>query len=220
MKKALVAISITLVIIVGLMGYWGFIPWFSKALGTDKPVDLEVRPVTSDLAQAVDKMNFLSVQSGNRKLGMVDLTGNEVTCLVNSGYWSTLPVKEVQVRFNQDGTAEASGMIQADQVSSFAASQGLPPEALSQAMQKFNMDRDMPFYTKSRLSVIDNQVGLYVDSLEIGRFPLKGLIDQYQMEINTMGTYTLGQRGYQIKSLSIEGGKLVLNAALPVGSEP
>lgn len=216
MKKVLISVAVVIILVLSLLGYWGFLPWFSQVLGSDKPVELGVKASADDLAQGVDKLNFLTVQSGSQKTGVIDLSGNEISALVNSGYWATLPVKEVQVRLNQDGTAEASGMVQADQVGLFAASQGLPADAANRAMQRFNMDRNMPFYFKGRLSVINNQVGLSVDSLEIGRFPLKGLIDQYQTEINTLGTVNLGQHGYEVKSLSIEGGKLVLDATVPL----
>jgi len=166
-----------------VLGYFGFIPGLSDIFGSNKPRDLKVRYTTADFKEARGKTKIeygelakstpvteSIIREGTRDIKM-ELTSSQASSLMNDRPWAYWPYKNVQVKFNADGSAEVSGTIIKNKLPGYASSIGIPGEAVAFAM-KF-LPVDPVFYLKMRASLKDNKVDIFdPQKFEIGRIPL------------------------------------------------
>ncbi|MFA6065095.1 MAG: hypothetical protein WCW44_04745 [archaeon] len=118
---AIGVIGILLVILI--VGYLGFMPVVSDIMGTNKPKDLGVTYSTTDLASGLAKLDgtqvlnetALCVTCKYTSTGSVPVessyTSAEFTAHLNEISSDKGPLKDTQVKFNKDGTFEATGLI-------------------------------------------------------------------------------------------------------------
>lgn len=185
MKKVFFILFLVLIITpILILGFLGFIPGLSTLLGTDKPRDLGIRYTEADLKSCRVKSqvkydtslpdNSDPVQSvqyiGKRDIN-TEFTAQELTATMNNQPWKYWPYKNVQLKFNTDGSGEISGILIKSKIPGYAAIIGASVEVTNFAM-KF-LPNDPVFYVKMRASLKDNKVDLFEpQSLQIGRLPI------------------------------------------------
>ena len=195
MKKFLIVILILALIVVGFLGYLGFIPGVSSIFGSDKPKDLGIKYTQVDLVSARAKSQIAyealpagtpdeqSIQrSGSRPINTV-FTSAEASALMNDRPFKYWPYKDVQVKFNADGSAEVSGKLVKSKISGYCAAIGLPKELVNVAV-KF-LPPDPVFYVKGKAALIENTISIFEpQALEIGRLPVSlGMVLSFDLNL-------------------------------------
>jgi len=184
MKKFLLFLILLIVILpIFALGFMGFIPGLSTILGTDKPRDLGIKYSKEDLTSIRAKSHIeykslpnteISSQSrqfsGKRDVS-AEFTSAEITTTMNNQPWKYWPYKDVQMKFNADGSGEVSGVLIKSKVSNYAAVIGAPKEAIDFAMKY--LPADPVFYIKIKASLADNKIAIFEpQNFEIGRMPM------------------------------------------------
>ena len=182
--KAFFGIIVAIVIVLVLvLGYFGFIPGLSNLFGSNKPRDLGVHYTEADRVSGRAKSGIAyqalpadtsiqnAIQTSGSKPVTTEFTSAEMTAIFNNKAIKIWPYKNVQLKFNTDGSGEISGILLKNKIPDFAAYIGAPKEAVNLAM-KF-LPADPVFYVKGVATLTDNKVGLFEpQKFEIGRAPL------------------------------------------------
>jgi len=193
--KAFKIIGIILLVIalavVLFLGYLGYIPGVSAIFGSNKPRDLGVKYTEEDRASARAKSQIeytelpastpdeqSLVRSGSRPV-TADFSSAEITALMNDRPFKYWPYKDVQMKFNADGTAEVSGSLIKDRVVGYCASIGVSKE-VAEKIVKY-LPANTVYYVKGKAALSNNQVSVLEPSVvEIGRMsiPLNWILSQ------------------------------------------
>jgi hypothetical protein len=182
-KILLVIILLVIFIPIFALGYMGLIPGLSTIMGTDKPRDLGIKYTQEDLKSVRSKSKLeykslpeTSVPSQTRQFAgkrdvSAEFTSAEITATLNNQPWKYWPYRNVQIKFNGDGSGEISGVLVKSKLSGYAAVINAPKEAIDFAM-KF-LPSDPVFYVKMRASLAENKVDNFEPrDFEIGRMPM------------------------------------------------
>jgi hypothetical protein len=166
-----------------IFGFLGFVPGLSSILGASRPRDLGIKYTQADLSSIRAKsqvryetMPETSSPNQTRKFsgqraGTGEFTSAEITATMNNQPWKYWPYKNVQVKFNTDGSGEISGVLIKNKVPGYAATIGIPVEAVTFAMRY--LPADPVFYVKMRASLENNEVVIFEpQALQIGRMPM------------------------------------------------
>lgn len=190
MKKVfigcLIAFFVVGLLIILVLGYFGIIPFVAHILKTDKPRDLGItvsqndrdknKEIFGDIQRFFDsgdiendtKIEYFGSVSRN-----VTLTSSQVTASIIDNQWRYKPVSEVQIKFGDNGDLEASGMLHADKVKQYLINSGINQDEINAWFDKLNLnEKNIPFYIKANIEVIDNQLSISVSYLELGRLPI------------------------------------------------
>jgi len=165
------------------LGYLGFIPGLSSIFGTNKPRNLRVQWTEEDRTSARGKSQIEYVilsaneggetgfqTSGSRPVS-TEFSSAEASALMNNRPWRNWPYKDVQVKFNADGSGEISGVLLKDRLPAYGAKIGAPKGTIEFAM-KF-LPANPVFYLKMKASLKDNKVEVFEPQVfEIGRMKL------------------------------------------------
>lgn len=184
MKKILLVVFLLLVLSpVVLLAYLGFLPGFSNLLGTNKPRDLGVKWTEVDRISVHQKsgVKFASLPSDTSPENSLQRTGGhaikteftsaEISATMADRNWRHWPYKDVQMKFNRDGSVEVSGKLLKNRLPGYAAAIGIPKEAVEFAM-KF-LPADPVFYVKGTAALRENRLAVFApEALEIGRMPI------------------------------------------------
>jgi len=184
MKKILLIIFLVILSLpILFLGFLGFIPGLSTILGTDKPRDLGIKYSQEDLKSIRAKSHVeyktlpdssapsLTRQFSGKRDIITEFSSVEITATMNNQPWKYWPYKNVQVKFNGDGSGEISGVLIKSRLIGYAVVIGAPKEAVDFAM-KF-LPNDPVFYVKMKGSLADNKVAVFEpQSFEIGRIPM------------------------------------------------
>ncbi len=183
MKKILIVIAVLIVLVLGLLAYLGYVPGLSSVFGADKPRDLGIKYTQADFDSAFAKSQVvyealpagtpdeLSLQRRGSRPVNISFTAAEATSLMNDRPFKYWPYKQVQLKFNADGSAEISGVLVKERVSGYCAAIGIP-KAVAEAVVKF-LPNNPVFYVKGKGELVDNMVtGFEPQALEVGRMPL------------------------------------------------
>lgn len=179
----MIVILLFIIVPVFVLGYLGFIPGISSLFGSNKPRDLGIKYTEEDRASARGKTQVTyadlpsetpassSIQlSGSRPVSF-EMSSAEASALMNNRPWRFFPYKDVQVKFNADGSGEISGILVKDKVPCYAEYIGIPKEAVEAVMKA--LPADPVFYLKMTASLKDNQVETFAPGrFEIGRMAL------------------------------------------------
>lgn len=182
-KVFLSIIAIIIIAIVLFLGYLGFIPGVSALFGSNKPRDLGIKYTEADTTSARAKSQIeyaelpagtpdaLSiVRTGSRPV-TTSFTSSEVTALMNNRPFKYWPYKNVQMKFNTDGSAEVSGILEKSKVAGYCASIGVDKKVADKVVQY--LPANTVFYVKGKASLTDNKVSLLDPSrVEIGRMSI------------------------------------------------
>ena len=175
--------------------YLGYVPVLSSVFGADKARDLGIKYTQADLASARAKSQIVyealpagtpdeqSIQrSGSRPINTV-FTSAEASALMNDRPFKYWPYKDVQVKFNADGSAEVSGKLVKSKISGYCVAIGLPKELVNVAV-KF-LPPDPVFYVKGKAALIENTISIFEpQALEIGRLPVSlGMVLSFDLNL-------------------------------------
>jgi len=169
--------------IVLFLGYLGYIPSISAIFGSNKPRDLGVKYTEEDRtsARAKSQIEYKElpastpneksiVRSGSRAV-TTDFSSAEITALMNDRPFKYWPYKDVQMKFNADGTAEVSGRLIKDRVVGYCVSIGVSKEVAEKVVQY--LPADPVYYVKGKAALSNNQVSvLEPNVVEIGRMSI------------------------------------------------
>lgn len=183
MKKFLIVLGCIVVVLILIGGYFGFIPGVSALFGSNKPRDLGVQYTEADRASARAKSQVVYtelpantpdeqsiVRAGSRPVN-ITLTSAEVTALMNNRPFKYWPYKNVQIKFNSDGSAEVSGQLIKSRLAGYCASIGVNKSVADKVIKY--LPSDPVFYVKGKGSLTDNKVSLLDPSkVEVGRLSI------------------------------------------------
>jgi hypothetical protein len=211
-----------------VLAYFGFIPGLSSVFGANKPKDLGVTYTSADYTSTHDKIGTQviklekadsikdSIQFSGKKETKVDLSSAEISAYLNASKWVYAPGSNIQVKINQDGTGEISGLLN---IRNFIAYVSLttPSADIQQAIDKFHIPASAPFYAKGTLSVINNKVNMNIQSLEVGRIPVPaGNISENMAAVNNFATDKLNSiPNLKVRSLTLSASQAHLDATVP-----
>ncbi len=181
-RRLIVTLSLFLVILIGGLGYLGFIPGVSALFGSNHPVDLGTPYTEANRLSANQKFEqtFVSPSNGADPLALLQaadtqtiddtFSAQEIAAHIEE----THPVSDVQVRFNDDGSFEASGRIDKSRITSFLHATGI--SNIDQAGVLATIDKYLPgnppFYLAGTGSVTDQKPSLELTAVKLGRLPL------------------------------------------------
>ncbi len=183
--KKIILIFLLIIVLLPIfgLGMTGFVPGLSAVLGTDKPRDLGIKYSQANLQSIRSKSQVKyetlpdsPVPMQTRQfIGSRNYTGEfsaeEITATINNQPWKYWPYKNVQVKFNADGSGEISGILIKDKVPAYASTLGLPSEVIQFAMKY--LPGDPVFYVKMKAALTDNKVSLFEpQKFEIGRISM------------------------------------------------
>jgi len=170
-------------LLVLILGFLGFIPGLSSILGSDKPKDLGIKYTQADVdsGRSKSQLEYLAINepvssensiqwSGTREVN-IELTSAQLTGIMNTKPWKYYPYKNVQVKFNGDGSAEVSGSLVKNNIPVYASTFQAPQVAVDFAM-KF-LPENPTFYLKGRAALTENKVSLFEPQVfQIGKIPM------------------------------------------------
>jgi hypothetical protein len=182
-KFLLIFLIIIIFIPVTLLTYLGFMPVLSSLFGTDKPRDLGIKFTPEDLKSVRGKsqVEYTVLPDSNipqetrqfigARQVTAEFTSVEITATLNNQPWKLWPYKNVQIKFNGDGSEEMSGVIIKKRLPAYAQAIGVPPEAINFAMKY--LSANPVFYLKGKAALADNRVSVFEPQVfEIGRMPM------------------------------------------------
>jgi len=231
MKTIGVIIVILLIGAVLVLGYMGFVPGLSDLMGTNKPRDLGVKYTNSDLASINAKTGVTyttlpsstpaedsEVVSGSHPL-QTTVTQEEITAMVNdhSGKWKAYPVSDAQVKINDDGTMEMTGVLRVDRLEEYIAATGASGEEVEQALSAAKTFGANPsFYGKWDLQVVNGQVTGDIEKLTIGNVDVpQNQLDEYKPLLFDAIEGRLRQLNIDATSITVTNGRLNFNGSVP-----
>jgi hypothetical protein len=229
--KTLGIIVVVLLVAVLVLGYLGFVPGLSDLMGSTKPRDLGVKYTSADLSSINSKVGVTyttlpgstpaaqsEIVSGSKAL-QTQVTQEEITALVNdhSGKWKAYPVSDAQVKINQDGTMEMSGVLRMDRLDNYVAATGATGEQVQQVLTTAKSLGSNPrFYGKWDIDVTNGQVTGNIDQITIGNLDLP----QDQVQANKALILQaiqgrLHELNINAKTITVSNGKLVFDGTVP-----
>lgn len=230
MKKIFIFLLILILIPLGILIYLGFVPGISKYVV--KPVDLGVKEDSSFISPYEKKINFKNelpggivpagregIFSGSTKIDE-KISSIQATSILAE--WkrrsATLPIRDVQVRFNQDGTAEISGILEIATAISIAKNLGYSDTDIEKGRSYAKyVSGDLPFYVKGIAGVTDNQISINPSYFQLGKVAVPSSIsepaarvveDVIERRLNQVG-------GIDIKSAKIDAGAINFSGTIP-----
>lgn len=230
MKGTLRIIILIVVVLVFVAGLAGFVPGLSTLLGTNKPKDLGITFTIEDSAQSqlasgvilVELPKDTPIENSYRLEGQRDVTfsfdSKQTSAVLNNRPLKYYPFSNVQVRINQDGTMETTGLVNMDTLIKFANGLGYATDDIKKALVQYNIPQmNMPFYIKGTGSIIENKVSLNVQSFEAGRISVPSKILSSNMgRINSFVQDVIEkQNGFYAKKMVVNDNKIDFDGKLP-----
>lgn len=216
MKKLLFVFLILLVVIVAGLSYIGFMPFLSGFVARQVDLGVKADPTLVTVFEAkYGKPNG----TGKVKLN-VNLSSKEITSVF--AVWESrdkyFPLHNVQVRFNPDGTGEASGFLRIGTAISLAKNLGYSNEDIDKGKEYIKyIAGDLPFYVKGTGGMTDNILSINPSIFQIGRVTVPESItkpaaaavgDMIERRIKQIG-------GADIKDASFKSGIFHLDGSVP-----
>ncbi len=230
--KLLIGVASVVIIAVLVLGYFGFVPGVSDALGANTPRDLGVRPTAADLESVNAKLGVTYSTLPNEAAGTaslietgshpmnVQLTSEEATALLNdhASKWKYYPIDHIQVKVNPDNTVEVSGVLRVDRWKGFADAIELPESTRSQVRPYLSYVMTNPsIYLKGTLS-IHSPPEVTVTEAEVGRMTFTGsALADYLYDVAAFISYVARLNGLQITTLEIYNGFITVVGVAPNG---
>jgi len=239
--KILIGIAAFILVIVLIAGYFGIIPGVSKIFGSDRPVNLGTKYTQADYHNVIVKsgvqyqgyvttvwLDKSQLSFGPPKALNSDFTASEVTARMNE-YPEPVddPLKDVQVRFNQDGTVEGSGILLLENLVSYAVRRGytggdfFTESILQKVLEDIRktplVSKEMPFYAKGTAKISNGQLTFNLSSVKIGRLPISASMVEENKDqiISYFNRRVNGVPGLKINNAGIVGGKLHIDGSVP-----
>lgn len=230
MKKFFIFLGVLflliIITIIGGLAYIGLVP------GLAKPVDLGAKndpalvaafesahAMKNEIPGGVVPAGRQAEFSGSVKLD-TNMTSDEITSVL--AYWKkrspSLPIRDVQVRFNPDGTGEISGILEIKTAVGIAKRLGYSDDEIGKGKDYIKYAfGDLPFYVKGTGSITNNLITLNPTDFKLGRASVPQSItkqaagvvgDAIERRIKQVG-------GVDIQSMDFSKGVLHLVGTLP-----
>jgi len=230
LRTIVVAVVVVVAIVLGL-GYVGLVPAIAGLFGSDKPRDLGIRFTPADLESynAKGRTRIVALPPGAAPSESIKATGSvavtasftdeELTAVAaeREGQWQYWPVSNCQIKVHDDGTVEASGLLQVDRARGYAAAMGLPVGAIERALSTVRIgNRNPPVYVRGRGSVTDGKVSIDLQRAEIGRLPIPpSLIERNKGLMASTIERVMRVAGIEARSVTFGGGELKFQGTKP-----
>ncbi len=206
---ALAAVIVIALAVVGVAAYMGFVPLLSGVIGANKPKDLNVPYTQKDYESVVGKAQVqitqpeyicvgCEVETSGRQPVDATFTEAEVTALLNAQNQKYGELKNIQVKFNADGTVELTGLI--------------------------SRNAGVPIYLKAIPKVAPGgKLDLTVESVEIARMPVPAsMLSQYTGGVDVsdgmheISDAMLKQAGIlELTDLKVSAGQIYFKGVVP-----
>lgn len=190
-----VFLFILLILVIGVIIYLallGYIPGFSTLLGANKPKDLGVTYNEADYESARTKSSVVyealpvstpdsnSIAFAGSHPVSTSWNSAEMTALLNDRPWKNWPISDVQLKINQDGTTEMSGIYNVDKLKGYASAIGVP-SAVSDRLTL--LPKEAAFYLRGAASLSNNQVSTFdIAEARLGRVSIPtGILLSYNI---------------------------------------
>jgi len=216
MKKIFLGLLVVVALVVLGLSYVGIVPILSKPF--NKPKDLGVK-VDKNLVYDFEKKYGYEDGSGKVSLD-VELSSEEISSVF--AVWEerdvNFPLKDVQVKFYPDGSAEASGILKLPVAVVLAKQLGYSESEIEQGKQYVEfVNGDLPFYLKGNGGMTNNEIRMNPTAFQIGKItvpdtiisPLKSLVtDMINRRIDQIG-------GVDVREASFTTGAFKLVGTVP-----
>jgi hypothetical protein len=217
MKKFIIILILLILVPIVLLAYLGFVPGISQYV--TKPVDLGIKTDKSLVTAFETKYSAQKDTSGKVNLD-VSLTSEQVTSIF--AVWEDrdmyFPLRNVQVRFNKDGTGEASGYLKIATAISLAKNLGYDDVDIQKGKDYIKyVSGDLPFYVKGTASMTNNSLAINPSTFQVGRLNVpESIISPLKQVVGDMITRRIKQiGGADIKEASFATGALRLIGTVP-----
>ncbi|BAQ34881.1 hypothetical protein ABFB50_00295 [Dehalococcoides sp. THU3] len=231
MVKGIVTAIITFAVLilaaaVLIMGYLGIMPGVSSLMGSDKPRDLGVTATSQDYQTMVSKSGVTigtlpsdtppadSIIFSGSRIVNTSYTAEELTAFVNQTNYRYTPVKNFQVRINNDGTVECSGIFDIKVIQDFITAMDGNAE-VSEYWNKYSryFISNPAFYVKCTPSMTNNHLSLQLEKFELGRFSIpQAALDELSSKLITLTDGLISHiPGLSVNSITMVNGKAVFN---------
>jgi hypothetical protein len=220
----LVALVIIIIIPVIVVSVLGFVPGISSVIGTNKPKDLGVKYSEIDYANyqlktgaqfldnsvaPIDPATSSKEIFTSPKQMDVTLMQEEITAMLNSTGWASMPIKNTQIRLG-DGAIELSGNVNSNALSEFAQSIGgteYSQANIDTAASWAKMLGDPPIYLKANASITNNVLTFNVTEAKVGFFNIPSSITSGLLKA---GSYNIKNNSalYDVQSANATNGQL------------
>jgi hypothetical protein len=203
--KIIVLVAVLGILAVVVLGFMGFLPVVSDLMGTAKPKDLGVRYTEADYQSGLAKMaghsvknaEYLCITCDYTSKGSVPADGTftqaEFTAQLNKMNSKKGPLKDIQVKFNADGSIETSGKITDPRLTTTV-------------------------YVKGKIASFSGKnVSLSIDKIEASQIALTGdQADQVEGIVNgAVSDFFAKNPGLSVESLSIGDGTIKFKGTFP-----
>jgi len=231
-KLIILLIIILIILSVGILGYFGFVPVLSTVFGSDKPRDLGIKYTEKQYLDYVAKSKTeivalnenVSPQESIIYSGKTDLTQSftqeEISARLNYSKWKYMPVKNVQLKINNDGTVEFSAVVVYERLSGFIAREGAGQYSKADVEKGLSyiklIGRDFPVYAKFKASINNNQLSESTESIEVGRFSIPLEKINANSVIKSVSENIMRKvSGFYAKTVNFENGKMNFDGSVP-----
>ncbi len=230
MKIVLGFVGLIAILLVGICGYLGFIPGIATVLGADKPRDLGISVTKEDSIQAQNKTGVAlvalpadtpltqSIILTGKKVQTYVMDSKELTALANNRPWKYYPLEQVQIRINDDGTVETSGVLNVDSMMKYVQAIGYSTSDVEKALESYKLPlKKLPFYVKTSGEVKHGKVTGSILAAEVGRIPLpSSIISESTPKVITLIEEGISKSpGFTVNSLKFENGTLLFDGTVP-----
>jgi len=187
MKNVLLVLLVLVLGAVGFLTWLGVVPVLSPLVVKAKDLGVKADPalvaafdtkygMKNELPGGVVPDTREPQYEGSVHLD-VTLSSEEVTSILD--YWRSqygkTPIRDVQVRFNPDGTGEASGILEVGTAIAMAKQLGYSDSDIAKGKTYVQfVAGDLPFYVAGTASVTNGNVTLSPTALEVGRVSVPG----------------------------------------------
>ncbi len=232
MKKLIIVLSILVVLgLVALFaaGYFlGNVPVVSKLMGTNKAVDLGVKITIDSANQGLKDMRMPTTSQELEALAKnpqsfrtikTSLTQEEVSSLLALGEIPNFPLKLTQVKFNPDGTAESSGVLNTGELKTFLRNNGVSSDVIDKVDDYVKVEGWVNYYAKGTFRIDNNKVALNMSSVQIGKISVPGdLVSNNSAAVGDYVSKSLVRNGFNVRKMAVSGGKLEMDADRPLAA--
>lgn len=219
MKKFLIIFGIIILLIIGVLAYFGFIPGLSSTfvkrvdLGItyDKQLSLDLREKTG-VQFNIPEEEWPSEKDVKYE-GVLNidesLSSEQITSILNivSEELASMPFSNVQIRINEDGTAEASFDLNIDTTVNEAKKLGYTDQQIDEGKKYLGILGDSVYiYAKLSVEVENNDLSVTPYAFRIQNFNVPSSITQV---VADTGSQAIEDRISQVPNLYIESLKQV-----------
>lgn len=218
MKKVLKVIGFlfltSIIVVVLVLGYLGFVPGVSALFGSNKPRNLGVKYTAKDLETAQTKLGQKVVEpQGNPYEHFKNAPGHEVdTTLTQEEYSAHIeqihPVSDFQIKLDGE-SFEMSGRIDKSRIPAFVRTWGITEASDGEILDAINKfyPGDPVFYLAGTGGAKKDDLQVNITKAELGRLPIPA--DQAREVVEAYTELLFNQvPGFSVEESTVENGKL------------